>query len=251
MALTKLYDPKKSKIMRVAGFMSGTGTNPVKIIEHGKRLEAEKGRSPYEVVVIFSEKPPSPRNRIEYIGQNFRIPIVTRNMTEFYERKDKPINDLSIRPEFDTGTVEALKQFNASVAAYAGYMKIATDPLIKAFLGVNVHPADLSIMEGDKRKYTGDHAVRDAIKAGETEIRATTHLIEPEVDYGRILMISPPVLVNPDSSFDENQDRLKEKGDWVIFPQTLEWLADGRYSQDEKGNLHFDSEPIPNGVRLE
>ena len=157
----------------------------------------------------------------------------------------------------------ALEPFNIDVAAYAGYMSIATAPLINGFLGVNIHPADLSIMDGNKRKYTGDHAVRDAILAGEKQLRASTHIIEQQVDYGRILMVSQPLAVTLpedfdannkdqiDSISDEHQNRLKEVGDWVIFPRTLEYLANGRYSQDEQGLLYFDNEPIPQGLRLE
>lgn len=50
---------------------------------------------------------------------------------------------------------------------------------------------------------------------------------------------------------DQHQNRLKEIGDWVIFPRTLEYLADGRYSQDEQCNLYFDDKPIPQGLSLE
>ena len=118
-------------------------------------------------------------------------------------------------------------------------------------------------MDGNKRKYTGDHAVRDAILAGEKQLRASTHIIEQQVDYGRILMVSQPLAVTLpedfdannkdqiDSISDEHQNRLKEVGDWVIFPRTLEYLANGRYSQDEQGLLYFDNEPIPQGLRLE
>ena len=76
-------------------------------------------------------------------------------------------------------------------------------------------------------------------------------------------MISPPLNVNLPEGFDlrdrdqvnlvsdAHQNRLKEIGDWVIFPRTLEYLADGKYSQDERGNLYFDNKPIPQGLMLE
>ncbi len=243
--------------MRVAGLMSGSGSNLRRIIEHERDIELKEGRAPYQVVVIFSENPASNAGEI---GKEYGLPVVVRDLGSFYQERGKPRRDLSVRVEFDEGTVRALKPSNVDVAAYAGYMSIATDSLINAFLGVNVHPSDLSIMGEDKRKYTGDHAVRDAIVAGEKQLRASTHIIEPRVDYGRILMISSPLEVklpggfNPDNKeqvkvvSDEHQNRLKEIGDWIIFPRTLEFLADGRYSQDEQGLLFFDDKPIPNGV---
>jgi folate-dependent phosphoribosylglycinamide formyltransferase PurN len=259
MALKKLFHSER-EVMRVAGFMSGSGTNLRKIIEHGRgihRTQGILGWAPYSVAVIFSD---NPQSNAEKIGLEYNIHVVVRDLAEFYRKKGKPKRDLSVRAEFDEETVKALKPFNVDVAAYAGYMAIATTPLINAFLGVNVHPADLSIMAGGKRKYTGDNAVRDAILAGEKQLRATTHLIEQQVDYGRILMVSSPLDVNLPQGFDPadkdlvkaitemHQSRLKETGDWVIFPRTLEYLAEGKYSQDEEGRLYFENKPIPQGL---
>lgn len=259
MALKELYHPEIGR-MRIAGLMSGSGSNLRKIIEHGRKIEADEGRAPYQVVVIFSD---NPKSNAEKIGKDYGIPVVVRDLGAFYIERGKPRKDLIVRAEFDDGTVKALKPFNVDVGAYAGYMSIATEQLINAFVGVNVHPADLSIMTGGKRKYTGDHAVRDAILAGEKNLRSTTHIIESQVDYGRILMVSRPLAVNLPEDFDssnkdqvnmiadQHQNRLKEIGDWAIFPKTLEHLADGKYSQDEKGNLYFDNKPIPQGLRFE
>lgn len=256
--LLPLHDPE-SGIMRVAGLMSGSGTNLRRIIENEERLARECGESPYRVVVIFSDCFDS---KAVEIGKDYDIPVVTRDINAFYKRRGRPKKDLSIRREFDNETVRALSSFNIKVAAYAGYMSIATPPLIKAFLGINVHPADLSVKIDGRRKYTGDHAVLDAIREGERDISSSTHIIEEEVDQGRILMISRPMKVIisdgtdvEDSNamikvVDENQERLKEFGDWIIFPKTIEFIAAGRYSVDESGNLYFDNKPIPEGVRL-
>lgn len=259
MKLTKLHDPSKGQ-MRVVGLMSGSGSNLRRIIEFEKQLEVKIGKPPYKVVAIFSDRFNSSAPQI---GKDFDVPVVLRDMTGFYSARDKPIRDLTVRAEFDAGTVKALAPFEATVAAYAGYMSIATKPLIEAFLGVNVHPADLSIIEGNKRKYATVHAVKKAILAGEKHIRATTHIIEEMVDYGRILMMSAPLEVRLGKNFNpndeelvdkvagENQKRLKEAGDWVIFPKTLLYIAEGMYTRDVNGNLHFYGKPIPNGIKLE
>src|SRR3989338_3776643 len=259
MVLKELYHSESGR-MRVAGLMSGSGSNLRKIIEHGRAIESREGRAPYQVVVIFSDNPAS---NAEKIGNEYGIPIVVRDLGAFYRERGKPRKDLIVRAEFDEGTVEALKPFNVDIAAYAGYMSIATPVLINSFLGVNVHPADLSAMDGERRKYVGDHAVRDAIISGEKQLRATTHIIEQRVDYGRILMVSSPLKVNFPEGFDPNnreqvnlvsdeyQNRLKKVGDWKIFPKTLEYLANGKYSQDEEYNLYFEDKPIPKGLILE
>ena len=258
MVFTKLYDPRDGQ-MRVVGLMSGGGSNIVEILKNEKRLESRMGKSPYKIVGIFSDKYTSDAPKI---GREFDVPVFIRDIRAFYKAREQPRRNLEVRAEFDAETVKSLAHLEANVAAFGGYMSIATDPLMNAFLGVNVHPADLSILnENGERKYTGDHAVRDAILAGEKTISSSTHIIETKVDGGRILMISKPLEVVLEEDFnrddkesvnkaeDLNQKRLKETGDWIIFPRTLLYLAEGRYSQNNNGDLYFES-PVPNGVIL-
>ena len=257
--LEPLYDPKRGPL-RVVGLMSGSGTNLRRILEHEARLKKERGDSPFRVAVIFSD---SSESKAAEIGRDYDLPVITRDIRAFYQARGRKKSDLSLRPDFDRETVRALSPHQVSAAAYAGYMSVASPVLIQAFLGVNVHPADLSIEEKGRRKYTGDHADLDAIRAGEKTIGSTTHLIEERVDYGRILIISPPVPVRIPAGADlsdpetakkvsaENQERLKEKGDWIIFPKTLEYLAEGRFAADGQGRLHFDGKPIPQGLQIQ
>lgn len=257
MRLTKLFQPKGKK-MRIAGLMSGSGSNLRNIIEL-ERAFGKKAHCPFEIAVIFSD---NPNSNAQQIGEKYGIPVVGRDIRDFYAKAEKPFTDMQTREEFDKRTVEALSEYGVSVAAYAGYMSIASQILVNAFLGVNVHPADLSIMENGQRKYRGGHAVRDAILAGEKELRATTHIVSEIVDEGDILMVSAPCPVqlgddwNPNDKdlvkkvAAENQNRLKQVGDWVIFPKTLLYLAQGRYERNASGNLYFDGNQISNGVRL-
>lgn len=256
--LKPLHDPRDG-VLRVVGLMSGSGTNLRRILEHERRLRDERGLSPFKLVAIFSDNAGS---QAPAIGRDFDLPVLIRDLGAYYAARGKPRRDLELRAEFDRETVAELKPFGASAAAYGGYMSIATNPLIEAFIGINVHPADLSVEVDGKRRFTGDHAVRDAIVAGEKFIHSTTHLIEPVVDGGRLLMISKPLEVELENGLnlekpedarkaeDFNQERLKEAGDWIIFPRTLEALAEGRFAADENGLIHFDGEPAPGGVRL-
>jgi len=259
--LKPLHDPTKEGVLKIVGLMSGTGSNLRKIIEWAELLKRERGQAVYQVVAIFSDSSDSMASQI---GKEFDLPVIIRDVRGFYAHRAKPRSDLKLREEFDQETVKALSPFKAKVAAYAGYMSIATWPLIEAYLGVNVHPADLSIENIDgRRKFIGSQAVRDAILAGEPYLRSTTHLVEPVVDAGRILMISPPLPVILQEPFDpknqnqvrtianNHQERLKKAADWIIFPKTLQYIAEGRYAQDEKGHLFFDGKPIPQGLRLE
>jgi len=130
---------------------------------------------------------------------------------------------------------------------------------------VNVHPADLSIRLPDgRRKYVGDYAVRDAIAAGENTLRASTLWTDEGVDTGPLLMVSDPLSVELPLPLEtlrkdnkrflqivkEHQKRLKEVGDWMIFPLTIEMIARGRFGLDEDNRVYVDGKPVPNGYKV-
>ncbi len=260
MVLHPLYDPSKGQ-MRIAGLMSGSGSNLRKIIEFEHTLQQERGIAPFHLALIFSDRYNS---NAALIGKDHDLPVIIRDIAGFYKKKGRPFRDLEARAEFDADTAQRLTQEGIRIAAFGGYMSIATAPLTNTVLCVNVHPADLRLMNGDKRRYTGDEAVRDAILDGEKTLRSSTHLIEdPEktqVDYGRLFMVSEPLPVALLEGFDRNdseqvktvtnahQDQLKKVGDWVIFPRTLFHIAQGDFAFDEAGVLHFKGQPIPQGV---
>jgi len=259
MKLVPIHDPAEGPL-RVAGLMSGSGTNIRKILEYQEKQQAQHGEAPFEMVVLFTDRADS---QAIWIGKDYDLPVVVRDLEGFCARRGISRRDLEAREEFDRQTVLSLAPYAVKAAAYGGYMSIATSPLIRAFLGVNVHPADLSIEGRDgRRKFVGDHAVRDAIVAGERTIASTTHIIEPEVDEGQILMISSAmkVVLKPEWDLGKsadlerveafNQERLKEHGDWIIFPRTLEDLARGKFARDEDDNLYYEEKPVPRGWRL-
>ena len=259
MKLKPLHDPANGKLLAV-GFMSGSGTNLCRVLEHEQQLATERGSSPYHICAIFSDTADS---RAAEIGAQFNIPVLLRDIRAYYKAHALPRTDMTLRSRYDAETVKLLAPFAAKVAVFAGYMSIASPVLIRAFLGVNVHPADLAVQVNGQRRWVGGHAVRDAIAAGEPVIRSTTHIVEPEVDGGRILMVSAPVQVQLPEGIDlkdkqqlklatnSNQERLKKAGDWVIMPRTIEYLADGRFAATETGALCFDGQPVPGGLRLE
>ncbi|MFH1710989.1 MAG: formyltransferase family protein [Nanoarchaeota archaeon] len=257
MTLIRLYHEAELGQLRVAGLMSRKGTNLRKIILHEQILRQQRKESPYHVAVIFSDNSKSNANEI---GSDFSIPVFTYDLESYCEKRDESIRDLKVRKQWEKECMKVLNEFECTVAAYAGYMRKATSVFVNSFIGVNVHPADLTIKGEDKKpKYRGDHVVLDAIRAGEKEIRSTTHLVSNKVDCGKILMVSSPIKVKYPISDDpietiagDYQDKLKKAGDWIIFPKTLEYLADGRFAQNhQNGRLYFDGTPIPNGVKLE
>lgn len=262
-----LFDPKSKRPMRVACFMSGSGTNVRKIIEHQIYLEKERGKPPYEVVVIFTDNPEKSNARI--IAKEYVIPLEFNDIEKFCEGKD--IRDMRLREEFDYKTLGLIGPYKPDIIALGGYAWKITKSILSAYTIVNVHPADLSVkgMDG-KRKYVGLHHIppMKAILAGEKYLHSSTHLAVEKPDMGPILVISRPLEVKlpygitlkdlrkPENKqflirlCKEHQDKLKEVGDWEIFPLTLQWIAEGRFTIDRRMNVYFDGELIKDGYRL-
>ena len=187
MPLTPFHDPKGGPL-HVVGLMSGSGTNLLRILEHQKKLEEERGKAPYEIVAIFSD---NKKSNAVAIGAEYDLPVIVRDIRRFYKVRGLKRMDMTNREMFDRETIRALAPFNAKVAVYAGYMSIASELLIKSFMGVNVHPGDLSQELEGKRRWVGDHAVRDAILAGQKTIASSTNIIEPEVDGVLVVSVIP------------------------------------------------------------
>jgi folate-dependent phosphoribosylglycinamide formyltransferase PurN len=263
-SLFPLFDPqKKGRPMRVAAFMSGSGTNILKLLEREKALRSSDGESPFEVVFLFSDRSDGSCQG-ERIAYENGLPYFSYDIRSFHrlrglERKMDTPEGLSARKAYDATAQRLIKAFDIDVIALGGYMSYLT-------LGrcVNVHPADLSILTPEgRRRFVGDHAVLDAIEAGESVLRSSTLWTDQGVDTGPLLMVSRPLKVEVPEPLrslrknrarlvrvaKEHQQRLKEVGDWKIFPRTIEMIARGRFAFDKQNLVYVDGRPVPGGYR--
>lgn len=120
------------------------------------------------------------------------IPCLRHPIRSFYKWQRAPLGDLALRREFDACTLHLLRPHAPDLVVLSSYLYVLTAPMLEAFPGhiVNVHHADMAGPPG--RRYPGLHAVRDAITAGETETRATSHVVTPDLDAGPLLLRSWP-----------------------------------------------------------
>jgi phosphoribosylglycinamide formyltransferase 1 len=263
MVPSPIYRPLPGHHMRVACFMSGSGTNARKIIERSQQYDSN-----FKVELIFTDVKDGTLDREGNkackaldISKEHGIAYECVDIMDFYRaRGHTSKKDLSLRPDFDRQVVTTIEKHRVDLIALAGYMSITTTPLLDRYAGrvINVHPADLSVMVNGERKYVGIHTVRDAILEAEHEIRATTHVVRERVDNGEILVVSKPVAVMLPSGVtleklredkellksvvEEYQDRLKRVGDWVIYPLTVQMISEGRFSL-ENGLVYLDGKP--------
>ena len=134
MQLRRIFDPsRRPKPMRVACFMSGSGTNVVKILEN----QLQKGNScPYKVVLIFTDvfDPSSQKCRAQSISAEHQVAYEYNDIAEFYRlHGHESKKNLSLRPQYDQLTLEMIEKYGLDLIALCGYMSIVTRPLLKRY----------------------------------------------------------------------------------------------------------------------
>jgi phosphoribosylglycinamide formyltransferase-1 len=125
------------------------------------------------------------------------------------------------RQDHDAALVALLRDRGAEVVCLAGYMRILTPQVVRAFWGrmLNVHPSLLPA-------FPGAHAVRDALAWGVKMTGATVHFVDDEVDHGPIvLQEAVPVLDGDDEA---SLHARIQQAEYRIYPAAVRSLLEGR-----------------------
>ncbi len=202
------------------------------------------------------------------------------------------LKDSSRRERFDRRTDGILRRYGVRLVALAGYDWVIAPFLCRNYIVLNVHPGDLRVRDSrGRRRYIGLGWVptAKATLAGERSVHSTTHLVTAELDGGPIARVSRGVRIDlpagttPDNILPEGvqlrdviravrtgddpelassllvthsravQERLKQLGDWIEFPRTLDRVAalmrSGRlagrtYSGNSSGSILLDGAPV-------
>lgn len=124
----------------------------------------------------------------------------------------------------DTAQIEICDRLQSAavdVVVLVGFMRILKQPTLSAFADriVNIHPSLLP-------KYKGRNAVEQALAAGEIETGCTVHLVNQEIDSGRILAQAIVPILPGDTPLILH-DRIK-MAEHRLLPQVLQnWAAHG------------------------
>jgi phosphoribosylglycinamide formyltransferase-1 len=119
-----------------------------------------------------------------------------------------------------------IKPFNPDIILLSGFMLEITEPLLGYCPIVNVHPADLTVKgKNGKPKYTGDDAVTMAINDGQKYTASTIHFVEKEVDCGRIICVSDPLIIKEEVDPSEHQEKMKTMCDGPAYREALRILC--------------------------
>ena len=234
MALKQLFGPERK--MRVAAFMSGTGSNLRKILQ-------EQAGSNYEIVMIFTDTADESICNAKRIASENEIPLYCNDIKTYYlKRGHKDRKDMGVREEYDSETAEILKQKKVDAVALCGYMSVLTSAIYGNYTTINVHPADLRIHGPDGRRlYAGcmkEKCVQKVIEAQGREARSTVHLVTGEVDGGPILTVSKPVKTES-ADVGKIFEKVNEAGR-SAYADALKRVSEGNYWMDEEEKTAID-----------
>ncbi|MDD5722467.1 MAG: phosphoribosylglycinamide formyltransferase [Syntrophales bacterium] len=182
--------------------VSGSGTNLQSIIDS---IEADKLDATIRVVISNV-----PGVRSLERAKKHNIPAVVINHEKY-----------AAREEFDREVVAVLKTHRVDLVIMAGFMRILTSPLLKAFplKIMNIHPALLP-------SFQGLHVQEKALNYGVKFSGCTVHFVDEGVDTGPIIIQAVVPVYDDDTAQMLQQRILKEEH--RIYPQAIQLYAEGR-----------------------
>jgi phosphoribosylglycinamide formyltransferase 1 len=128
-----------------------------------------------------------------------------------------------LEPEIEESLVATLREHQVDWVVLAGYMRVVKAPLLQAYPDriLNIHPSLLP-------KFKGLAAWRQALEAGEKEAGCTVHLVNAEIDGGRILaQARVPVL--PDDTDESLHARIQVE-EHRLYPEVLHRITQGEWA---------------------
>ena len=182
------------------------------------------------------------QNKIEAGVLNARICLVASNKPEArgIERARavglavwaEPHQNYPNRESFDAALASALEASGAELIVLAGYMRLLSSAFLQRFKGrvINIHPALLP-------SFAGVHGSADAVAYGVKISGVTVHFVEEIMDSGPVI-IQAAVPCIPGESADDLQARI-HKQEHRIYPQAIQWLAEGRISLGPDGRMVY------------
>ncbi len=189
--------------VRIGVLVSGRGSNLQAIIDN-----SEKGLLPAEIAVVISDQPDA--YSLER-ARKHNIPAIHISAKGYRGKRD----------EYDALLVKELQKNNVELVCLAGFMRIITPTLIKAFPNriLNIHPALLPA-------FPGLHVQKAALDHGVKFSGCTVHFVDDGMDTGPIIIQAVvPILDN------DTEDSLSErilKQEHKVYSRAIQLYAEGK-----------------------
>ena len=130
------------------------------------------------------------------------------------------------REDFDQALVDVLKDTRPDLIVLAGFMRILTPVMIKAFKNkiINIHPSLLP-------KYPGLDTHNLVLKNGDLKHGVTIHFVNEVLDGGQIIA-QGEISVNTNETINELKSRIHSI-EHVMLPMVVSKFADGTINKDK------------------
>ena len=262
--IVKLHEPRWGP-MRVVAFASGSGTNFREAVEEARESD---GKFSIDLLVTDKHKKRNAAGGWERIGaidlaEEFGISVITINGYDICGSWKEAKKTITGRREYGQRSADFNRQLATEISLFekdnemhfdfgllAGYMRIVQGALKRRFNGKlgNVHPAKLDVLDETVRRYTGDQAVYDALKAGEASTATTFILADEGVDTGPNLVQGPDVAYKgkrrvTHSIAAVHQDAQKAHSDWPALRFAMREIANGQLGL-HRTKHHPDGNPV-------
>jgi phosphoribosylglycinamide formyltransferase-1 len=191
-----------SNLLKLGVLISGNGSNLQSIIDH-----IEKGSLKAIIKIVISNNPDA--YGITRAKERGIAVAVIKN------------SDFKNKEEFDLELIRILKNHNVDLVILAGFMRIITPALLKAFPQkiMNIHPALLP-------SFPGIHGQKQALEYGVKLSGCTVHFVDEGVDTGPIIIQSAVQVFDDDTEETLAARILKEEH--RIYPQAIQFFAEGK-----------------------
>lgn len=125
------------------------------------------------------------------------------------------------REAHDQAMLRAIHSAGADTIALCGYMRMLTKAFFEAFPDriLNIHPALLP-------SFPGTHGIADAVSWGVKITGCTVHFVDEIMDHGSVIIQAAVPHLGGESE-EELATRIHQQ-EHRIYPQALQWLAEGR-----------------------
>ena len=170
---------------------------------------------------------------------NTEIKVVISNNRNAYalERaKNHGIEGLCISPkdyedraQFNEAFLEKLNSYEVDLVVLAGFLVVIPEMMIKQYRNriINIHPSLIPAFCG-----TGFYGLKvheGVLSRGVKVTGATVHFVDEGTDTGPIIL-QKAVEVQQCDTPEVLQRRVMEQAEWVIMPQAIDLIANGKVS---------------------
>lgn len=196
-------------MLKILVCVSGGGTNLQAIID---RIADQTITNTKIIGVISNNKKAYALERAEKAG----IPAFCVSPKDYEDRE-----------AFNQAFLKKAEELAPDMLVLAGFLVVIPREMIKRYTGriINIHPSLIPSFCG-----TGFYGLKvheAALARGVKVTGATVHFVDEGTDTGPIIL-QKPVMVEEEDTPEVLQRRVMEQAEWVILPQAIDWIANGK-----------------------